>query len=79
MFIDPIDKIGKRAYHRPMTNPARPIADFDDEAAEIAALTRAVEKARANKRGVPHEEMRIWVLELADGNFDAPPPVAREL
>ena len=51
----------------------------DEEAAEFAALTAAVEKARANRRGSPHDEMRVWLLEIAAGNFDAPPPVARGL
>jgi len=63
-----------------MSNTARPLPDLeDDEAAELVALTAAVEKSRANKRGIPHAEMRVWLLELAAGNFDAPPPVAREL
>lgn len=67
------------AYDPSMTDAARPLPDLDDEAAELAALTAAVEKARANKRGIPHAEMREWLLELAAGNFDAPPPVARDL
>ena len=62
-----------------MSEPVRPLTDVDDEAAEIAALTRAVEKARASTHGVPHDQMRTWLLELADGNFDSPPPVARKL
>lgn len=68
-------------YPSPMTEPARcaPDLDDDDEAAELAALAVAVGKARANKRGVPHEEMRVWLLEIAVGNFDAPPPASRSL
>jgi len=62
-----------------MTDAAHTLPDIDDEDAEAALLAAAVAKARANKRGVPHEEMRAWLLELAAGNFDAPPPVAREL
>lgn len=63
-----------------MTNAVSATPEFEDEAAaELAALTAAVEKARANPRVVPHEDMRLWLLELAAGNFDAPPPVAREL
>lgn len=46
---------------------------------ELAALKVAIEKSRANKRGIPHEEMRLWLLELAASNFDAPPPAARDL
>ncbi|HIJ61675.1 MAG TPA: hypothetical protein HPQ04_03185 [Rhodospirillaceae bacterium] len=61
-----------------MSNPA-PLTDpYDEDAAELAALTAAVEKSRANKRGIPHEEMRVWLLQLAEGHFDAPPPAARE-
>ena len=62
-----------------MKEPAQNLPELDDDAAELAALTAAVEKARANKRGVPHAEMREWLLKLADGNFDAPPPIAQDL
>ncbi|MEA1650036.1 CopG family transcriptional regulator [Nitrospirillum sp. BR 11164] len=62
-----------------MSKPA-PIPELDEEqAAELAALTAAVAEADADLRAVPHEEMRAWLLELAAGNFDAPPPVARLL
>jgi len=60
-----------------MTEPARPLPDPDDDADEIAALSAAIAEARADPRSVPHEEMRAWLLELAAGNFDAPPPEAR--
>ncbi|MDZ5647780.1 MULTISPECIES: hypothetical protein [Nitrospirillum] len=63
-----------------MSNLAPTFPDGEDEAAaELAALTAAIEKARANKRGVPHEEMRVWLRALAEGRFDAPPPAARDL
>ena len=62
-----------------MTDTARTLPDIDDDEAELSALAAAVAKARANKRGIPHEEMRGWLLEIAAGNFDAPPPVARDL
>ncbi len=42
--------------------------------AERALLEAAVAKARADRRYVPHDEMRGWLLELANGNFSAPPP-----
>ena len=51
----------------------------DDEAAELAALEAAIAKADANPRSVPHAEVRAWLLRLAEGDFDAPPPVARPL
>jgi Fe-S-cluster formation regulator IscX/YfhJ len=63
-----------------MSEATRPLPDFDDEdAAELAALTAAVAEADADPRVVPHAEVRSWLLELAAGNFDAPPPVARRL
>jgi hypothetical protein len=62
-----------------MGNVMSPSADYDEKSAELAALTAAVNKSRANKRGVPHAEMREWLLEIAAGNFDAKPPVSREL
>ncbi|MDE1147011.1 MAG: hypothetical protein PW843_10365 [Azospirillaceae bacterium] len=46
---------------------------------ETTALAAAVAEADADLRAVPHEEMRAWLLELAAGNFAAPPPVARFL
>ena len=60
-----------------MTEPARTPSVGDDEAAELVALTAAVDAARADRRGVPHAEMRAWLLEIAAGNFDAPPPEPR--
>lgn len=62
-----------------MSNATSPLPDYDEEAAELAALTAAVNKSRANELGVPHAEMRDWLLEIATGNFDAEPPVARKL
>ncbi|WP_145622569.1 hypothetical protein [Nitrospirillum viridazoti] len=49
----------------------------DEEAAELAALTAAVAEARADHRGIPHSEVRAWLLEIAAGNFDAPRPTPR--
>ncbi|MDZ5645550.1 hypothetical protein [Nitrospirillum sp. BR 11828] len=49
----------------------------DEEAAELAALTAAVAEARADNRGIPHSEVRAWLLEIAAGNFDVPHPVPR--
>jgi hypothetical protein len=54
-----------------------PQIEPDDDAAEAAALLTAVARSRANARGVPHEEMRAWLLKIAAGEFDAPPPVPR--
>jgi DNA-binding IclR family transcriptional regulator len=49
------------------------------EQAELEALAAAVAKARAHRCGVPHEEMKAWLMRIAVGEFDAPPPVARNL
>jgi len=68
-----------RAYNLPMSQPAHPLPDLDDDEAETAALAAAVAEARADPRAVPHEEMRAWLLEIVAGNFDAPPPEPRLL
>ncbi|QCO01198.1 hypothetical protein [Azospirillum argentinense] len=59
-----------------MPNLARQI---DDEAAESDALKAAVATARADRRGVPHEQMREWLLRVAEGEFGAEPPETRDL
>jgi hypothetical protein len=46
--------------------------------AERALIEAAVAKARADRHYVPHEEMRAWLLELANGNFSASAPVLRK-
>ena len=59
-----------------MPNLARQI---DDESAEAEALEAAVAEARADRRGVAHEDMRAWLLKIAEGDFDTEPPEARPL
>ena len=44
---------------------------------ETRALAAAVAKSDADPRTVPHEEVRAWLLQLANGEFDAPPPEPR--
>lgn len=56
---------------------ANPQPHQDDEAAEVAALAAAVAASDADPRTVPHEEVREWLLRLAAGEFDAPPPDPR--
>jgi hypothetical protein len=51
--------------------------DDDDDDAEAAALAAAVAEARADGRSIPHADVRAWLLEIAAGHFDAPPPVPR--
>ncbi len=67
------------AYNQPMSNTTRILPDpDDDEAAECAALAAAVAESDTDPRVIPHSEMRAWLLEIAAGHFDAPPPTARE-
>lgn len=60
------------------TNPPRPQHIEDDEA-ERLAFEAAIAEARADPRAVPHEEVCLWLFRLANGEFDAPPPVPRVL
>jgi plasmid stabilization system protein ParE len=47
-----------------MNDIAPNLSDIEDEeAAELAALTAAVEKARANPRSMPHSEVRAWFAD----------------
>jgi hypothetical protein len=59
-----------------MNNPA-PVTEDEDDAAETKALAVAIAESDADPRTAPHEEVRAWLLRLANGEFDAPPPVAR--
>jgi hypothetical protein len=54
-----------------------PLPDIDDEKAETAALAAAVAHARADRRSVAHEDVRAWLLRLAEGDFTAEPPAPR--
>jgi len=45
-----------------------------DREAERAQLEAAVALARADDRYVSHEDMRVWLMELAAGNFAAARP-----
>jgi len=67
------------AYTLAMSNTARTLPGPDgDEAAEPAVLAAAIAASDADPRVIPHGEMRAWLLEIAAGHFDAPPPVARD-
>jgi hypothetical protein len=63
-------------YSPLMAHPA-PYTDQDEDAAETQALAEAVAEAEADPRRAPHEDVRAWLLRLANGEFDAPPPVPR--
>ena len=58
-----------------MADHAHPLDD-DEDAAELQALAAAVAEARADRRGVPHEIVREWLMRIANGEFDVPPPEA---
>jgi len=63
-------------YHPRMAHPA-PIIEDDEDAAEAQALAAAIAESDADPRTAPHEEVRAWLLRLANGEFDAPPPEPR--
>lgn len=63
-------------YAAGMTTPT-PLIEDDEAEAEARALAAAVAVAEADPRRVPHEEVRAWLLRLANGEFDAPPPEPR--
>jgi hypothetical protein len=56
--------------------PDPPIRNNDAEA-EVRALAAAIADSDADPRTVPHEEVRAWLLRLAEGEFGAPPPEPR--
>ena len=62
-------------YGRFMSESARLVDDED--AAELEALAKAVAESDAEPRTVPHEEVRKWLLRIANGEHDAPPPEPR--
>lgn len=53
---------------------ASPQPTLDEDAAEDQALSAAIAESDADPRTVSHERVRAWLLRLADGEFDAPPP-----
>jgi hypothetical protein len=57
-----------------VTTPA-PIIEDDEAEAEV--LAAAVVDSDSDPRTVPREEVRAWLLRLAQGEFDAPPPKPR--
>ncbi len=59
-----------------MTSPA-PLIEDDEAEAEVRALATAIAESDADPRTVPHEDVRAWLLRLAGGEFDLPPPEPR--
>jgi hypothetical protein len=63
-------------YLARVTNPG-PLIEDDETEAEARALAVAIAESDADPRTVPHEDVRAWLLRLAGGEFDAPPPEPR--
>lgn len=63
-------------YASAMTRSA-PLTEDDETAAEAHALAAAIAESDADPRTAPHEEVRAWLLRLAQGDFEAPPPETR--
>ncbi|MEO8713438.1 MAG: CopG family transcriptional regulator [Acetobacteraceae bacterium] len=62
-----------KRYNLGMTHPA-PLIEDDEAEAEARAMAAAIGESDADPRTVPHEAVRAWLLRLARGEFDAPPP-----
>ena len=45
-----------------------------DDDAEAEALAQAIAASDADPRVVPHDQVRAWLLRLAQGDFDVAPP-----
>ncbi len=54
-----------------------PVIEDDETEAEARALAAAIAESDADPRTVPHEDVRVWLLRLAGGEFDLPPPEPR--
>ena len=50
---------------------------IEDDEAETRLMAAATAESDADPRIAPHDDVRAWLLRLAQGEFDAPPPVAR--
>jgi hypothetical protein len=60
-----------------MSTPATRPEPIEEDEAERRALEAAVAEARADPRSAPHAAVRAWLLRLAAGESDTPPPVSR--
>jgi hypothetical protein len=54
-----------------------PLLEDDEVEAEARALATAIAESDRDPRTVPHEEVRAWLLRLAQGEFEVPPPEPR--
>jgi len=55
----------------------QPISMIEEEKAEALVLAAAIARSDADPRTTPHDTVRAWLLRLADGDFEAPPPEPR--
>ncbi len=74
--MKPVPVMGLSCYESVMDQPI-PLSDFDEEAAERELLRAAVAEALADPLSIPHEDMRVWLLKIANGDFSAEPPKPR--
>lgn len=49
----------------------------DEDEAEAAAIAAAIAESNADPRTVPHDAVRVWLMGIAQGVFDVPPPKPR--
>jgi hypothetical protein len=63
-------------YPPAMIDPV-PLIEDDEDAAEARALAAAAVESDADPRTAPHDEVRVWLLRIANGEFDVPPPEPR--
>lgn len=68
-------KAAKRCHHHPRSNAAYKLEDADGF--ETAQLRAAVEEARAEPLSIAHERVRDWLLALAEGRRELPPPAMK--
>jgi hypothetical protein len=61
-------------YRIPMTD-SEPL--MDEDATEAEALAAAIAESDADPRNASHEDVRAWLLRIANGELDAPPPTPR--
>jgi hypothetical protein len=68
---------GPAVCYFPNMTPPVPLIEDDGADAEARVLAAAIAASDADPRTVPHEEVRAWLLRLATGELDAPPPEPR--
>jgi hypothetical protein len=67
-------EVVQRIHYVPRMDEPQPLMQDQEAAAEARALAEAIAESDADPRSVPHDQVRAWLLKLAQGEFDAPPP-----